>query len=433
MRSRHLAVVTAVVLVVATLAGCSGGSSGSSASKKLVVWVDNVRTPGVQQYAKAHPDADVQVVTIPKTPGYLQSKIGLAKRAGSGVPDVVFLNTPADIAALASAPLNYAAPLDALIGKDTRSGFAAGALAGCTFDGKTYCLRNDIGQSVLWYDKTLMAKFGYDVPKTWAEYQALGKRVAKAHPGYVIGEFYGKPAAEVYIDSSGCPTRTVTAARSVTIDTADAACTRVADILQPLVANKSVSTLDQADPAFVKIGTRNKILMMPGASWYGDFLFKPTYKTPKGQLAAAPLPTWPGDTEPRTSSVGGGMFAVSKTDEGAKLAAAYGLVKWLTTDVGYQKTQPTYPAFKPAARAWCEAKATDAFYAADPCPVLTREASLLRETQGMISFQPEWIDTFNQTVVAAARSGKSLRAGLAGWGEQLQAAAKNAGYTVSSS
>ena len=32
-----------------------------------------------------------------------------------------------------------------------------------------------------------MAKFGYQVPTTWQQYQALGEQVAKQHPGYVLG------------------------------------------------------------------------------------------------------------------------------------------------------------------------------------------------------------------------------------------------------
>lgn len=460
--ARGLAVATAALVALGALAACSSNSDSSSGSdtnnrsgsngaqtssgtqpagatqtsggtQKLTVWVDTVRTPGVTAYQKAHPEVDLDIQTIPKTPGYLQTKIGLAKRSNSGMPDVVFLNSPSDIAALASDPLDYAAPLDDLIDSATKSGFADGALAGCTFDGKVYCLRNDIGQVVLWYNKTLMSKFGYQVPTTWAQYQALGEQVAKEHPGYVIGDFGGsKFGADIFFVSSGCPTRDVTASKTVRINTSDPTCTRVADMLQPLVKNKSVSTLDQADPAFAKLGAEDKILMMPGASWYGDFLFKPTYKTPNGELAAAPLPTWPGDDQPYTSSVGGGMYAIYNGDKGAKLTAAYNLIKWLTTDADYQKSQPTYPAYTPAAEAWCQAKATDSFYAEDPCPVLKQEASLLRKTQGMISFAPEWVDTFNQTVVSAARSGKSMTGALSQWGEQLKAAAKNAGYQVTS-
>ena len=40
----------------------------------------------------------------------------------------------------------------------------------CTVNGSVYCLRNDLAQNVLWYNKTLMDKWGYQVPATWEQY-----------------------------------------------------------------------------------------------------------------------------------------------------------------------------------------------------------------------------------------------------------------------
>ena len=57
----------------------------------------------------------------------------------------------------------------------------------CTVNGKVYCLRNDLAQVVLWYNAALMKKWGYQVPTTWPQYEALGLKVAKQHPGYLVG------------------------------------------------------------------------------------------------------------------------------------------------------------------------------------------------------------------------------------------------------
>jgi multiple sugar transport system substrate-binding protein len=82
--------------------------------------------------------------------------------------------------------------------------------------------------------------------------------------------------------------RDTTASDTVHIDVEDPTCTRVNDLLQPLIDNGTVPTVSIFDPPFAELGTENKILMLPSASWMGDFVFKTTYKTPPGELAAAP-------------------------------------------------------------------------------------------------------------------------------------------------
>ena len=50
-----------------------------------------------------------------------------------------------------------------------------------------YGLRNDLRPAVFWYNKALIDQFGYTIPTTWEEYQALGDKVAAEHPGYIVG------------------------------------------------------------------------------------------------------------------------------------------------------------------------------------------------------------------------------------------------------
>ena len=89
-----------------------------------------------------------------------KTKIGLLDRAGSGWPDVVF-STQNNDAAWASQKTNgkqaFAAVLNkGLVPQNVLSGFTKGSLNPCTVDGKVYCLRNDLAQNVLWFNKTLM-------------------------------------------------------------------------------------------------------------------------------------------------------------------------------------------------------------------------------------------------------------------------------------
>lgn len=427
-RAASLAVGAALLL---TGCGGTGGGSGTSGGGKgeLLVWVDNTRTPAARQYEKAHPGLKMRIVTIPPDAGYVPTKVSLANRARNGWPDVVFLANPAEAATLASDRFGYAAPLDGLVPKSVRDGFAPGSLDTCTFGGRTYCLRNDIAPTVLWYDAKLMKDYGYEVPRTWADYQRVGLKAAKDHPGTVVGAINGKYGAGVYFGSSGCPTRDTLSLTEVRIDLARRSCTRVADLLQPMARAKAVTTVVPTDPVFAGLGRENKILMLPGPAWFGDFMFKPAFKIPAGRIAAAAMPTWPGETRSYAGQVGGGAFLVS-AHAGDRTKEAVDLVRRLTTDVALQAEQPTYPAFTAAARKWGEAKSKDPYYAADPMPALTASANALRPGFGAVRFEADWQTSFNATVGRAADSGGGLGDALKSWQDKLDAAARTSEYTV---
>ena len=423
------------------LAACGGGDASdpgtpstenkavaSDPTAEIVVWTDGVREPVVRAYMKAHPDAKVKVVTVPQDSGYVSTKVQLANRVKSGWPDVVWLSDPPEIASLATAPYDFAQPLDELVPDSVRNDFAPGTLANCTFDGKTYCLQNDIAQTVLWYNAKLMKDFGYAVPTTWEEYAALGKKVAAEHPGYVIGNMGDHNMMIAYYQASGCPMREATAGNKVRINVTDPSCTRVNDMVQSLIDNGTAPKVSIFDPPFAKLGTENKILMLPGASWMGDFVFKTTYKTPAGQLAAAPIPKWEGEDAGYSGTVGGGIWVVSKHAKNVKGAAD--AITWMTTDLGIQNQQPTYPANKTAAASWSTNKKADPFYAENPIPVFEKQAGLIRQNWKFVRYASVATNQWNELVIAGLKDGKKLSELVPAYGEELKKAAEKAGYTV---
>jgi len=274
-----------------------------------------------------------------------------------------------------------------------------------------------------------MAKFGYQVPTTFAEYQALGIRVAKEHPGYVIG---AAGASSVYYDyfwSSGCPLQAVMNSTQVTINTKDPKCTRVASTLDPLLANGSVSRLSPFDPGMNKLAKDNKILMVPAASWFGAYIFKATtaYAFPNGQIAAAPMPSWPGESTNFSGAQGGGIYVVSA--HSTNMSGAVAVAQWVATNNAYQATAPTYPAYIPAAQAWLAAVKTDPFYAEDPSAVLSAAAGKINPAVGPTRYPME--GPLDATIVAAIKSGGTIAASLPDLQTQLSGLAQSAGYAVS--
>lgn len=426
---RRATVPLALVLAATAIAGCSAPSStdsGQDPDAELVVWGDATRQPAFEAYQAANPDVKLRFEAIDPTT-YL-SKIQLANRVGKGWPDVIFDPTPNDVAALQSPLFDFALELDDLVDAGVQQEFATENSI-CTIDGHLYCLQNDLAQDVLWYNKPLLEEFGYELPTTWEEYTELGDKLAAEHPGYVIGAAGESTLYYEYLWASGCPIQTVKSSTEVVINTADEKCTRVATMLDGLIANGSVSSLSPFDPQFYALAAAGKLLMLPGPSWYGEYIFKPEtgFHFPAGALAAGAMPSWPGEETNWSGARGGGIYVVSahsKNIEGAVAAAVFA-----ATDMDYQGTAPTYPAFKPAAEKWLEKVSTDPFYAEDPSAVLIDAADKINPASGATRYPVE--ASVTATVVAAVKAGQTIESALPALQTQLAGLAATAGYTVS--
>lgn len=396
---------------------------------EITVWADATRVPGVKAYQKAHPDVKIKIVTYSgdaNGANDLQTKVQLFDRAGSGWPDVAFTANVNDASWASQGKAPYAAPVNqGVIPRSTLKGFADGALDPCTFNGNTYCLRNDLAQNVLWYNKKLMDKFGYSVPTTWEEYQALGEKVAEEHPGYLVGTAGDAWAPEVYFWASQCPASTATGAKKVTVNLQDPKCTRMAELLDKLIAKGTVSKDTVFSAGFIK-NQASKVLMLPGPSWFGQVLFNSTFKIPKGQIAAASPLKFQGDAKNHTGNVGGGLWFVSSHSKNLKASAD--LVTWMTTSDAYQGTAGTYPAYKKAATTWLANQKKTGYFAEDVSPVFQEAAELVWPGWAATQYSQEAI--YSSTVVPALNSGKTLTDTLDTWQTAIINKAKSLGYTV---
>jgi len=430
--ARWASVPVVVALSAAALAGCASGIASGDDTKQdpkaeILVWGDATRQPAFEAYQKANPDVNLKFEAIDSAT-YL-SKIQLANKVGKGWPDLIFDPSPNDIAALQSPLFNYALALDDHVDADVQKNFAT-QNSGCTIDGHRYCRTNDLAQDVMWYNKPLLEEFGYELPTTWEEYTELGNKLAEEHPGYVIGAAGEVSLYFEYLWASGCPIQTVKSSTEVVINTADEKCTRVAKMLDGLVANGSVSKLSQFDPAFNKLAASGKLLMLPGPSWYGEYIFKPKtgYHFPAGALAAGAMPSWPGEKTNWGGARGGGIYVVSAHSKNIKGAVAAAV--FAATDPGYQGTAPTYPAYKPAAELWLKKVSTDPFYAEDPSAVLVDQASKINPATAVTRYDAN--SAFTNTVAAAVSAGESMASAMPALQSQLASLAATAGYAVSS-
>lgn len=447
--ARTASAATALAAAAALVAGCGASADTSTSPAKqsghsafqpvaqkagstITVWADSTRLPAVQAYQKSHPDVKMKIVTYDGGADgstYLQTKVQLFDRTGSGWPDVVF-GSPTDVT-WASAPTKpgatpFAAPLDEkLVPASTLGGFAKGSLTPCQFNGHTYCLRNDIAQVVLWYNKKLMGQWGYTVPTTWAQYEALGEKVAKEHPGYLVGSVGDTNSQESYFWSSQCPAFQQTRPGTLRVALKDPDCTRMSTLLDKLISAKAVSTEGFFSQGFAK-DSGSKVLMAYGPSWYGQYLFKTAFKTPAGQIAAAAPLTWPGESTPSTGNVGGGVWMVSSHSKNLK--ASTDLATWLTTSDANQAAAPTYPAYAPAAKAWLSNPANSSYFADDVSGPFQQAADEVWTGWSNTKFSDA--TAWSSVVLPALTAGKSLTSTLPAWQKTISNEAKADGYKV---
>jgi ABC-type glycerol-3-phosphate transport system substrate-binding protein len=420
-------VVAAAVLATAAIGGArtTGGASGS-----ITVWVDAVRLPVTKLYAKTHPNVHLKIVTYDGDGNgatTMQTKIQLWNRTGHGWPDVIFSEQANDPVWMGQKPFDYALDLNGVFPKDLLKGWPAPSLAQCTVNGRLVCLQDNLAQEVLYVNKKLMTQFGYSVPTTWQQWAALGAKVAKEHPGYIIGNVGDSYGAWLYLWADKCPLSQVVAPNTVRINAGDVHCTRMASLLDPLIKSGVVppQSVFTADFATKWGGDNDKILLMPGPTWYAKDIFSGTLHVPAGELTAALPLRW--NNEPLvTGQVGGGPWIVSKHTK--NVAAAIDYVKWVTTSNKAKAVAPGYPSYAPAAKYWLARLDKDPYFAAPESAAMKAAANVVWTGWSMVTYpdQPVW----SNAVVTQLVAGQSLSSVLSGLGNGLAQNAQAAGYKV---
>ena len=291
------AVAAAALLTTVCLLTACGSSADGAAPKQtdsggpITIWVDPPRVPAAKAFRQAHPEIEVTVNQIDGTVGgkSLQQQFAQFNQAGKGWPDAIFFPSNDDIAWASGAQINYTADLTSLL-PDVIKGYQESVIAPCTIDGQTRCLRNDAAPDVFWYNKTFFDQNGYTVPKTWEEYGDLAVRIAREHPGKISGFTGDAYAPDRYLWASGCPTNDRQSETEVHIDFSDPKCVRAKDLLAKLVGAKAASTAGIFDADAAKVG--KDLVMSPGAAWWGDYLFRQSWKIPAGQMTAVTPLGW---------------------------------------------------------------------------------------------------------------------------------------------
>ncbi len=419
-----VAALMTTVLATLTPASAQGGDD----TAPITVWIDQPRQPMIDAYLKAFPDKAKLIKAVVVDREQFPAKVLLFNNTNQGWPDVVFAE-PRLVGRVADVAHNFPLDLTPLVPADTIKGYAGAD--GCTFGDKIYCLRNDLAQFVLYYNKPLLDKFGYTVPKTFEDLQALSDKVAKEHPGYLLGTFGDGWTFLAFFDASGCPSHSLVDQSTLKIDMSDPRCIRAAKLVDHMIANKALWNTDFFDASFVKQVTDNKLLMVSMASWaWGVFGGNKDgwYKTADHQLGVAAPLHWAADDPSawQDATMGGAAWTVSQHTKNPKLAVD--LITWVTTSPDLWAGTTNFPAYQPLMPLWQKAVASNALFASDPFPVFSDASKIIGSSDSWPRF--DLISPLNQFVKTAQSNKKSIESELPKVADLFTPLAEAQGYLV---
>lgn len=344
----------------------------ATSQSRITVWLDPVRMEGAAIYSRLFPEKAVWLDFRNVDRTRFPEEILEFNRQGGGWPDVVFAETNL-VARTVDPGHDFPLDLRAVLPDGVLDNFEPHANDACTFGGRLLCLRHDTAPMVLYYNKPLMEAFGYPVPATWQEYEALGGRVGREHPGYVIGSFGDAWGFKAYFDASGCPSSRVLDDRRVHINFDDPRCLRAARLVDRLLAGGTLAPYGYFDPRFLPIPRDDRLLMLIAPSWMALAAFggRPGslyYGTAAHQLGVAAPLRWDGDARAQTSTMGGGAWAVFRHTRNPELALDF--VMWMVSAPEFWSITPDYPVYLPVQPAWQKAVSANPLFADDPFPAM---------------------------------------------------------------
>jgi len=443
-RTTRTLAATGALALAGLLAACSGTSGPTSDSgfgfasveqdpdSSITVWVDAAREPIANAFVEENPGTPITIETYDGNAGgsdSFKTKVALFDQSGEGWPDVVF-STQTNDTSWAAKELNgsqaFAAPLNkGLLDDEFLDGFTAGANDPMTVDDTVYGLRNDLAPVVLWYNQKLLDEFGYDIPTTWEEYEALSDNLAADHPGYILGSvgdsfvgtyvyYWGAQAPIFQLDGDTFST-----------DFADDHSTRMTDLLDHMIDNGTLIQDSVFSAGFVDYA--DKLVATPGPAWYSGAVFQNPdgLNVPAGEIGAADPLYWDGEDKV-TGNVGGGVWYGSSHSK--NLDAVSDFLEYVISSDKAVELASGLPAYGSASDAWLQTQSEGGYFVGDFATSVNTAASSVWNGWGFPSFSPE--TAYASVVVPGLANGDSLADLVPAWETEYKNQAQVQGYTV---
>lgn len=413
-------------LVGAALMGIS--SAHADETVKLTVWGDPVRQPFYEAFDAARDNIELEFVSIARNE--FIAKLQLALQTGEGVPDAVFLQDTNYSAPLKTRRINYLMELQDVLPQDTIEGFYPTSNSVCEpGDGTLICLRNDVAHFMLWYNKPLMDKLGLTPPTTWEEYETVAAQAAELEDGVVSGAVAMHIPLMNFLYSNGCELAVPVEGKpdTLTINATAPQCVEAAQLVDRMLDAGTLSRVAPFDPEFIELAKSGKLLMIPGPTWFGEYIIKRRYEFPEGTVGVSMTPKWESQNQPLAWSWGGGMWGGWKDTKHPE--EVLDLLTFVTTDLETNRTAVTMPAYQPASVEWGKVFDGSGYYATEGSFQTMLEASKYGHP-GFVSLRLDARTSFTKAVVNDLAAGASFESLLPQLQEEFVNAAKLARYQV---
>ncbi|MCK5379939.1 MAG: extracellular solute-binding protein [Candidatus Latescibacteria bacterium] len=203
MRTFIMSSVGWFLLVLCVIVMGWGNARAEDPKTKIVLWTwgrhdMDVRNALFEQFAKDHPELDVElVIHADRYPDMLKLAWDAEKP-----PDVFQTNANALLAQQVEA--GWLLPLDRRITPELRARFMPGIFRNylSMIGDRVYAVPTSVLTAKLFYNKTLFAKAGLDPerpPKTWGELRAYARQITQAGKGRFFGFVIGAKDPWVYM------------------------------------------------------------------------------------------------------------------------------------------------------------------------------------------------------------------------------------------
>ncbi len=271
-------------------------------------------------------DIKVAFETIPNGVNGGYAKLATAITAGDGpdVSTVEYPQLPQFVSNGQLVPLNDY--IDTAATVDQLSEQIRGQVQ---FGDQIFGLPYDAAPQIFWVRQDLLKEAGAEVPKTWAEFEEVGKKIKAVNPDRFLASFNPN---EVPITAAlawqGGGKWFSTEGDKWKIGINDAATMKVADFWQKMIDQKIVKVQQANSDEWGMDLAQGNVAGVLGASWSARGLIARVENTDqKGAWIACEMPTW---GEPAGAFYGGSSFNIAKGSKNPEAAAAF--ITYLTTD-----------------------------------------------------------------------------------------------------
>jgi ABC-type glycerol-3-phosphate transport system substrate-binding protein len=311
----------------------------------LVYWTHGAGRPaGAELYMKTHPNVKIEVVN--QVPGTINEKVRLARRAGSGVPDIIF-GTAAETPEFVRK--GFVTDISPYVPRGILNGFAPRTLQPLTIGGKLYGLPNDTGSTGIWYNQKVLSELGMKLPTSIDDLAAFSKELKVKHPGYFINTafLYAQYGPNIFAATGERWLRRVSdTSYEIKINTPRSK--EVMEKLVSIVRDGSGYAQNPFAPGATKLVSEGKMVLVLMPTWYGPYVLQLNEgaKQP-GQWGFAGTLRLHNSDPARAGIWDGGVYQITTTKP-ELVKAATDFITWVTTSRDYYAgREAVVPPYKP--------------------------------------------------------------------------------------